>query len=172
MRQKSLNRTSPWHFAAKCIVAALPFVAFVAQARWILDNTTFEAPIRALQFLWPSAAGTLALAGLSATSSVNKQHQWWALAGGIIIGAFVLSIPQVLMHASNPRENVLRRDMLALFVLVGAIPALCAAATWMVNQLFAMRWLNVACCVVTGATCLLSSPFVLLGVHCTSGDCL
>jgi hypothetical protein len=59
-----------------------------------------------------------------------------------------------------------------MVLLSAAIPLIGAGVARLAARLFVSNLVTSWCCLVAIATCLLSSPFVLLGIHCTSGDCL
>jgi len=121
---------------------------------------------------WPPVAATLVLAIASATPIVHRTRPWVVLAGIGIGVALLLYVPRLLRTAASPINNVLTRDVVASLVLALAIPSLIAWLGWvLVTRGTPGKVRCLAALAATLATWSLG-PWVVLLVHCTSGDCL
>ena len=122
--------------------------------------------------LWPVAASCIFLALLAASSIARRRGHWLALTLAAVVFSLALYAPRVLAKASDPKNNMLARDVAGALFLATVLPLV---AGWLGARLAAagrspvLRSLAI---LVLSAICLGVSPLYFLIVHCTSGDCL
>ena len=130
---------------------------------WIF---TAESFFWVLAAFWPAvlAVFTVVFVGVRFPPHLHKVFFVGASA------SLALCLGLALREASIPANNLLTRDV-AAYAVVGAlapIASYCAALLCRHRP----AWVLVAVPAATGLVPVLASPFVLLMVHCSSGDCL
>lgn len=114
----------------------------------------------------------LGLAILRVTSLIDDSKAWWQLsrrAAGLNAGVSVCMMP---FYALNPVSNASVRDV-AVFIVLSAVSPLASAGMARLMQCqFEERWINASYCLLVTLILMSIAPYVLLAVHCTSGDCL
>jgi hypothetical protein len=155
-------------------VVVVPITTVLFQLRWYIGNESlrYGLLVGMREVGWQWALAGMALAALSGSTLVHDRRRWWRIAIGIMVATVVISAVTTLARAADPVNNVLGRDIFGAIVFSAAIPLICAGVARLTAGLFASRWMASGCCLVVGAACLLSSPFVLVGIHCSSGDCM
>ena len=71
---------------------------------------------------------------------------------------------------AQTNSNLLLRDMVAWTLIGALIPALALGAQWLLRD--QSQFMGRVGAFLAGGSLLVVSPFVVLLVHCTSGDCL
>jgi hypothetical protein len=159
---------------ARCAVVVIPIAALVLQLWWYFTNNVspLEMLVGMLEVSWSWVLSGIALIGLSGRALVRDRRRWWKAATSITAVTVIISTVTTIVWASEPANNVLGRDVIGIIVLAAAIPLISAGVARITARLFAGNLVTSWCCLVASATCLLSSPLVLIAIHCTSGDCL
>ena len=120
----------------------------------------------ALAILWPALIGVLAVAVSTARFPTSVPL---VLAFAVAF-ALVACLLLALRQASETQVNLLTRDVIALVVIGGHAPCLSFVAARFSR--LAEGLLRATVAVVAGLIPILVSPWIVLMVHCTSGDCL
>jgi hypothetical protein len=117
---------------------------------------------------------SLFLAGLAvlivAAGSVRQLSALGWILALASVGAFSGSLIATSVEFLDLSNNMLSRDLVAVLVLVALAPVL--AATGAAPCRARAGWLRFTVSLSCGLVPLLAGPFILLMVHCTSGDCL
>lgn len=112
-----------------------------------------------------AASGGIVLIPLAATGLAFRRRTFLLVALGLGIAAALLNIALNFSHRS---EFAFYRDIVALALFALACPIV--SATLVVGRGSALSRAGVAAAVV--GVSIIVAPFLLLFVHCTSGDCL
>jgi hypothetical protein len=121
---------------------------------------------------WPALASATVLAISGATSLVHRHRYWLAISVACATLALFFYAPALMRIAADPINNILHRDIVAALLIVGLTPLLVG---WLVYALSRYGYSPVrraVSAIVFGLLCALAAPWVVLFVHCTSGDCL
>ncbi len=125
-----------------------------------------------LDHFWPAIVLTIALAIAGGTRLVASQRSWRAIAATAALLAVVAEVPFLRAAMRSPTANFLTRDAIAWLLLgAGAILLTALVAT----KASAAHWRGVeraGASMLAGLFLLAIAPYVLLFVHCTSGDCI
>ena len=113
-------------------------------------------------------SGGMVVTSLTPTRLANVSRRWWQIAALVALAAFAANLIFSLAQASKPENNLLTRDVVAWVVLAGGNPLLIARVVLGSKVV----WLRTGAAVLTLAVLAGTTPFVMLLVHCTSGDCL
>ena len=123
------------------------------------------------QSAWPMLLACLALATAGATRLPERRRAWLTLVLLLcVVSTLGYGLP--VAHATISRSNYLLRDLAATFLLAFSLPLLIG---WLAHWAAAYRIRPAFRLALTLAFALGSiavSPYLLLAVHCTSGDCL
>jgi len=122
--------------------------------------------------VWPLVVAGSVLAILSATARIDQSQQWWRVSFSAVLCSALATALLVMLVARDPVNNVLGRDIVATLVLGATLPFAYATIGWFTHR----RWANRALTVVSIVAALVASMplwfFIILSVHCSSGDCL
>jgi hypothetical protein len=118
---------------------------------------------------WPFAAAALCLAALSMSTVIASPRRWTVISVVVIAAALAIYVPPLLAKAADPGNNILARDVAAFLLWATGAPAMGARVAFLFQANGALgRVLGLAMSLLWLAV----TPFVVLFVHCTSGDCL
>lgn len=129
--------------------------------RFLVESATWV-----LSGFWPAILAVLTIAALSIRLPAHTRLVFL----GVSLLSLSLSLGIALRDADDPFRNILMRDVAAVAVLSLLAPV---AAYLAVLLLRGNRgWVRAAAAIAAGMAPIVSSPIVLLLVHCSSGDCL
>jgi hypothetical protein len=120
----------------------------------------------------PSMVAGSVLAMLSATALIDQSQQWWRVSFSTALCAAIATALLTMLVASDPVNNVLGRDIVATLVLGATLPLAYATIGRLTHRRWAIRALTVVSIVAALVASLPLWFFVILSVHCSSGDCL
>lgn len=116
--------------------------------------------------------GGIAMAALTPTRLVKVPCRWWSVVTIVSVVSLATNCVISFDEASQPVNNLLVRDVVAWILLAGVIPFLVAAVSRSIARNRKGVWLRTIVAVLVLVLLAGATPFVLLFVHCTSGDCL
>jgi hypothetical protein len=119
-----------------------------------------------------AVSGGVVIAALSATTLALDIARWRKLAVATALTVGVVNLALGLHLHFDAESNALLRDVAALVLLAAACPIAVAAAARIVGTRIRHRLVRVIAAVAVVVVFAAAVPFVLLFVHCTSGDCL
>ena len=123
----------------------------------------------AIQF-WPAVVAVLLLVASCVRSPSGSAAYTRNFALILIMGSFAVCLALAVVEASDPKHNILIRDIAARAMIGLFIPALAVATLHLFRRSSSTRRALLA--LVASGILLLTSPLILIFVHCTSGDCL
>jgi hypothetical protein len=135
-----------------------------------LDGELTDTPF----FIWfgiTMVAGMVVVA-LSATVSVRSPVYWWKRIAGICLVALLVGSVPAVIHAREPKNNRLVRDVVTEIALSALVPGVVALAARFTARSFTSRVATTAVAAAVLVCLFVATPFLLLLAHCTSGDCL
>src|SRR5690349_9309879 len=124
-----------------------------------------------LHLFWPSALAVFVVACASISTWSRRPGRMAALSLAL---AGTLVVPygwMIFGLATEPHSNILVRDIVGLLILGPAAPLIAASTAALVRRI-TRGWTVGAAAMLVGMAWVLSSPLLLLAVHCSSGDCL
>jgi hypothetical protein len=127
---------------------------------------------QALPSFWPSALAVLIVVCAGASAGAQNQRRTAVLAA--VLAVAVAATYGWLIHdqVADPRSNLLVRDVAGRLLVGAAAPLLTVLAAAIVRPRAARGWITEAVSTLVGAVWVLTSPLILLYIHCSSGDCL
>jgi len=117
-------------------------------------------------------AGGIIVMALTPASSLNLSRRWWLMVGISAFLAMMLNCPMSISAFRDPAKNMLVRDAIAWTFIAGIAPVIVGAVSRLAARTTKNIWLRLAAAVLAVGTLLLTTSYILLIVHCTSGDCL
>ena len=121
---------------------------------------------------WPALASVVVLASCGMTSLVNRRLSWLTITVVCVALALLLYAPGLLATAASRRHNVLQRDIVASLLFVGATPLLVSRLIAALKRRGVSPPSRAFAGLALGLVCVLVTPWAVMFVHCTSGDCL
>ena len=116
--------------------------------------------------------GGVVISLLTPTALASMPRRWWQVVAVVSILSVCVNLLFGLIEARKPENNLLIRDVVAWVFLAGSVPLLIAAVSRGVARHTNGVWPRTGAAVLTLAILAGSSPFIMLLVHCSSGDCL
>lgn len=124
-----------------------------------------------LQALWPVHVAAIVIALLGATELSSRPRRWW-LVSGILSLAGILGVLRVNWATRDPTTTWYIMDVIGISAYCAGVPLLCAAIVAYGQRVGWRGVTRAGASALAALVLMLIGPWILLFVHCTSGDCL
>jgi hypothetical protein len=123
-----------------------------------------------LHAFWPSLLAVTVVAFLQYPASLFNVAHRKPIIGVTVLLSSLLCLAIVLHDKGSSNSNILVRDIVGIMVISLAAPLVTGISSRFLKPAGAIT--RTAISIIIGFSLIISSPYVLLLVHCTSGDCL